>query len=71
MRIKEITSQNRRDFYAVYECEHCGHTFEGSGYDDANFHQNVIPNMVCKKCGKKAPDTYRALATKYPEGLPV
>lgn len=71
MRIKEITSQNRRDFHAVYECEHCGHTFEGIGYDDANFHQNVIPNMVCEKCGKKAPDTYRPLATKYPEGLPV
>jgi predicted RNA-binding Zn-ribbon protein involved in translation (DUF1610 family) len=52
MRIKEITSQSRRDFYAIYECEHCGHTHKGSGYDDDNFHRNVVPNMNCPKCGK-------------------
>ena len=34
------------------ECEHCGYSHEGSGYDDANFHYNVIPNMKCKECGK-------------------
>jgi len=71
MKIKTITNQSRRDFWAIYECEHCGHTQKGSGYDDANFHQNVIPKMVCKKCGKKASDTYRPLATKYPEGYQV
>ena len=65
MKIKEIISQHRRDFYAIYVCEHCGDEHEESGYDDANFHQNVIPNMKCPKCGKKAPDTYRALTTKY------
>ena len=43
MHIKKIVSQNRRDFIAIYECEHCGHTSEGSGYDDAHFHKNVIP----------------------------
>ena len=47
MKIKEITSQSRRDFYAVYECDHCGHTEEGRGYDDAYFHKSVIPNMPC------------------------
>lgn len=71
MKIKEITSQSRRDFYAIYECEHCGHTEKGSGYDDANFHQNVIPKMKCEKCGKTAPEDYRALTTKYPEGYHV
>ena len=65
MKIKEITSQSRRDFSAIYECEHCGETRTGQGYDDDNFHVNVIPNMECKKCGKKAGDTYRPLTTKY------
>ena len=71
MKIKTITSQHRRDFYAVYECEHCGGTHDGSGYDDANFHQNVIPAMKCSGCGKTAGDEYRPLATKYPEGATV
>ena len=71
MRIKEILSQNRRDFQAIYECEHCGDQFKQAGYDDTHFHQNVIPNMECKKCGKKASDTYRPLATKYEEGQTI
>lgn len=71
MRIKQIMSQHRRDFKAIYECEHCGHTETGSGYDDANFHQNVIPKKVCTECGKSAGDDYRALATKYPEGMQI
>lgn len=71
MRIKEIISQHRRDFTAIYECEHCGYTEKKSGYDDANFHQNVIPAMKCKKCGKVAGENYRPLATKYPEGMQV
>lgn len=65
MKIKEITWQSRRDFYAIYECEHCGETVRGSGYDDANFHQNVIPNMPCPSCSKTSPETYRALEPKY------
>lgn len=67
MKIKKITSQHRRDFRAIYECEHCGHEEDGSGYDDANFHQNVIPARVCSKCGKTADADYRPLGTKYPE----
>ena len=66
MRIKEVTSQSRRDFEAIYECEHCGHKQEGYGYDDLNFHENVIPGMKCKSCNKTASDNYRPLATKYP-----
>lgn len=67
MKIKTITSQYRRDFSADYECEHCGNIQKGGGYDDANFHQNVIPAMECNKCGKTAGDNYRPLATKYPD----
>jgi len=68
MNIKKIISQNRRDFQAIYVCEHCGHEVKSSGYDDSNFHQNVIPKMKCGKCGKTAGDEYRPLATKYPDG---
>ena len=71
MKIKEIVSQNRRDFTAIYVCEHCGNEEKGSGYDDANFHNNVIPNKVCEKCGKKAGENYHPLATMYPEGYQV
>lgn len=66
MKIKRIIHQHRRDFKAEYECEHCGHVCEDYGYDDDNFHLNVIPNKVCPNCGKKASDDYRPLATKYP-----
>ena len=71
MRIKKIISQHRRDFQAIYECEHCGHTKQSYGYDDEYFHREVIPNKVCPKCGKKAADDYRPLATKYPDGMQV
>ena len=71
MKIKEIFSQTRRDFNAIYECEHCGNTEYGSGYDDAYFHKSVIPNMPCEKCGKTTPDSYRPLGTRYPEGMQV
>lgn len=71
MKIKKILHQHRRDFRAIYECEHCGYEHEDSGYDDAFFHKKVIPDMVCPKCGKKAGDDYRPLATKYPEGFQI
>lgn len=52
MRIKQILSQHRRDFTAIYICQHCGHETEGDGYDDSYFHTEVIPKMKCKKCGE-------------------
>jgi len=27
--------------------------------------------MKCSKCGKKASDEYKPLATKYPEGMQI
>lgn len=71
MRIKRILSQHRRDFRAIYECEHCGHEEEKSGYDDTHFHARVIPAMKCRKCGMTASDDYRPLTTKYPDGMVV
>lgn len=68
MKIKRILSQNRRDFRAIYECEHCGQTHEGSGYDDSHFHRTVVPGMECKACGEKAPADFRPLSTKYSPG---
>jgi transcription elongation factor Elf1 len=65
MKIKKIDSQCRRDFSATYICEHCGHEECGSGYDDDNFHRNVIPMMECRKCGRTADLDYRSIVTKY------
>lgn len=71
MKIKKITYQHRRDFEAIYVCEHCGHEMVAGGYDDTNFHQNVIPEMSCNNCGKTSPKDYEPLSTKYPEGFQV
>jgi len=71
MKIKEILRQSRRDFVAIYECEHCGDKYESGGYDGANFHNNVIPNIKCLKCGKVADESYRPLTPKYPEGFQI
>ena len=69
MFIKKIIYRYRRDFTALYECEHCGNQEESEGYDDEYYHKNVVPNMKCKKCGKKADEGYVPKATKYPEGF--
>ena len=66
MKIKEIKWQHRRDFRAIYVCEHCGYEKQMDGYDDDNFHVNVIPNFTCDVCGKKGSADYMPLATKYP-----
>lgn len=71
MRIRKITSQYRRDFLAIYECEHCGNSEEGYGYDDYNFHNKVIPEMLCKSCGKKSGDEYRPLSPKYSDSVTI
>ena len=71
MHIDRIISQERRDFTALFRCEHCSATEQKGGYDDAYFHQKVIPVMTCKKCGKTADLSYRPLSTKYPEGMVV
>lgn len=54
MHIKKKLSQHRRDFQAIYQCEHCNHEYEDYGYDDLYFHQEVIPNKKCRSCGLTA-----------------
>ena len=75
MFIREIKRQHRRDFYADFECENCGYIEKDHpGYDDAYYHNHVVSEMVCPKCGKSALDLgtdYRPLTTKYPEGMQV
>lgn len=71
MKIDKIISQNRRDFRAIFKCEHCEHTEQLSGYDDNYFHHKVIPKMICKNCQKTSDENYRPLATKYPEGMQI
>jgi len=69
MKIQKIISQHRRDFHAIYECEGCGAEQKSHGYDDANFHNNVIPNKKCTNCGKSAIEIgadVRPLAPRYP-----
>lgn len=70
MKIVKMVSQHRRDFRAIYECENCGHKEERGGYDDRNFHDNVIPNFKCSKCGKSRKDLgieCKPTPTKYAE----
>jgi hypothetical protein len=71
MKITKILTQHRRDFTAQTVCEHCGHEQKIEGYDDDNFHRNVVPNIKCNACAKKAPLGARPFGTKYPEGLTV
>jgi hypothetical protein len=52
MKIKQITSQHRNDFCAVMQCEHCGVEEKlTTGYNDAYYHERVIPAMHCQSCG--------------------
>jgi predicted RNA-binding Zn-ribbon protein involved in translation (DUF1610 family) len=74
MKLISRKNQNRRDFTGVYECEGCGHTKTGYGYDDSNFHQNVIPAMKCPACGESTlslGEMPQPQATKYPDWMVV
>ena len=71
MKIERMLYQHRRDFRAVFKCEHCGHDEIISGYDDAFYHTTVIPKMKCKNCNKIADGNYRPLAPKYNDGVCV
>lgn len=53
MYITQYLTQHRNDFTAVLKCEHCGVDQKlTTGYDDANYHDNVIPSFHCQSCGK-------------------
>lgn len=75
MHIKQINYQNRRDFWADFECEGCGFIEKDvKGYDDEFFHHYVIPSFRCPKCNQSAESLgsdYRPLEPKYPEGFQI
>lgn len=56
MKIKSIKSQSRRDIYGDLECEACGAVQKFVGYDDHNYHVNVVPHIKCKACNKSSAD---------------
>lgn len=52
LKIKEITDRLGRDFTATIECEHCSNLQQlTTGYDDAFYHDKVIPSIFCNHCG--------------------
>jgi hypothetical protein len=74
MIIKKMLSQYRRDFQAIYECEECGHEEIGDGYDDTNFHENVIPRMKCGACDESSRSLGKVptpRTPRYPEGKQI
>ena len=77
MKLIKILYQIRRDFQGEYKCEFCGHIQidkDMSSYDDRYYHDNVIPNMCCPKCGKSTVSengTIEHTQTKYPEGYQI
>ena len=70
-----MISQHRRDFTAEYTCEGCGNIHpKDSGYDDDYYHENVIPNKKCNKCGESTITLGKPIepqATKYPENYRI
>lgn len=61
MKIKSFLSRYRSDYTAIMVCEHCGYEQRDKyGYDDDNYHTNVIPKMHCGKCGKNRAGEERA-----------
>lgn len=75
MRITRRYNQHRRDLHIDMVCEACGYNETNkSAYDDTNFWVNVVPNMMCERCGIKTMDldiTIENIGTKYPEGYQV
>ena len=71
MHITKIVSQHRRDFQAIFKCGHCGHEEQKGGYDDTHYHNNVVPDMDCGDCGKKAGDDFRPRHPVHPDSATV
>ena len=77
MKLIKIIDQHRRDFKGQYECEFCKHIYTDSSmssYDDRNFHDSVIPNIICPKCKKSTISENGKIIktpTKYPEGYQI
>lgn len=57
MKFTEYTYKSRNDFKGIFVCEFCDKEEEKWGYEDDNFHRNVIPKMKCNSCGKCSNDS--------------
>lgn len=58
MKIHQVLTRSRFDFKAIMQCEHCEQfQTDPYGYDDDNYHQNVIPKFLCLHCGKNRAGT--------------
>lgn len=66
MKIKEITSQNRRDIYGILVCQHCGHEQKFTGYDDHFWRNERVPTINCHSCRKTGRDAL-PVEPKYPK----
>lgn len=70
MKIVSVLWQKDRAFKAIFECEGCGHQERMIGYDDRNYHENVVPKIQCSRCNKSREDlglVYDEVAIKYKE----
>ena len=65
MKITKVTNRINNDFWATVSCEHCGAVVTNwSGYEDTNYHQNVMPKFHCKECGQNRAGETKALTPK-------
>ncbi len=75
MKITKMLSQHRRDFTAEITCEFCGHVEKlNDGYDDSYYHNEVLPNFECEKCGKSTISGDAPIEpqqTRYPDGFQI
>jgi hypothetical protein len=75
MIIKKVLTYCRRDFTATLECEFCkAMDHLSSGYDDSNYHNNVLANRKCKNCDKSSISGKSKIIPKepkYPENFVI
>lgn len=75
MRITKTYSWSRRDFRYDATCEHCGNIDKNiSGYDDANYYNNVVPDLKCSNCkessnSKKSAEPVLRNAPRYDSNI--
>jgi len=63
MIIKKYTFELHNDFSAILVCEDCESEQElTTGYKDAYYYTRVLPNILCKKCGKSSTDLAKPIS---------
>jgi hypothetical protein len=52
MHLTQRDPMTGNDIYGTLTCEHCGHKQKlRGGYNDAYYHNNVMPKIKCDNCG--------------------